>query len=408
MRAAAVRPARPDGARVRPGGPPHPDLPGGRRLRAARGRRTPREQRVAVRAVAQVAAPPPECWRESIATRIRPTRACAGRSRTATGCRPSASPWATARATCCSRPARRCSSRAPSWSTRGRRSRCTRSSRRDGGDGDRRRPRRRRRHDLDRMAEEVTVATRMVIVCNPNNPTGTALPLAEIQALVERVPRHVCVLVDEAYCDFNTLDDPDASIDLLEAHPNLVLLRTFSKVHGLAALRVGFALCGSEAFRAAVDQVRQPFFCNAAAQAAATEALRHQDEVAAPRRARRSPRGWSSRRGSSASGSRSRRSHANFVWVHLRQGPRRGGDRPRRWPRAECSSAPAPRSVARARCGSRAGRPRRTGGSSVRARRAASERRRRGEGEGSRWTLRARRSTEGSVLLQRLLDAPRD
>jgi histidinol-phosphate aminotransferase len=135
------------------------------------------------------------------------------------------------------------------------------------------------RHDLARMAEEVTVATRMLIVCNPNNPTGTALPLTEIEALLERVPRHVCVIVDEAYCEFNTLDDPDASVDLLNGHPNLVLLRTFSKVYGLAGLRVGFALCGEEAFRAAVDQVRQPFFANVAAQAAATEALRHQDEV---------------------------------------------------------------------------------------------------------------------------------
>src|SRR5919197_3792055 len=136
------------------------------------------------------------------------------------------------------------------------------------------------RHDLDAMAGEITVATRLVIVCNPNNPTSTALPLEEIAAFVGRIPPHVCVILDEAYCEFNTLQDPDESIDLLRAHPNLVLLRTFSKVYGLSALRVGFALCGDESFRVAVDQVRQPFFCNAAAQAAATEALAHQDEVA--------------------------------------------------------------------------------------------------------------------------------
>ena len=88
------------------------------------------------------------------------------------------------------------------------------------------------------------------------------------------------MILDEAYCEFNTLDDPDASLDLLDAHPNLVLLRTFSKIYGLCGLRVGFALCGSEDFRRAVNQVRQPFFCNAAAQAAAIEALRHQDAVA--------------------------------------------------------------------------------------------------------------------------------
>jgi histidinol-phosphate aminotransferase len=135
-------------------------------------------------------------------------------------------------------------------------------------------------HDLDAMATEITAATRLVIVCNPNNPTSTALPFAEIAAFAERVPRHVALIVDEAYCEFNLLDDPDTTLDLLDRHANLVLLRTFSKVYGLCGLRVGFALCGSEDFPRAVDQVRQPFFCNVAAQAAAVEALKHQDAVA--------------------------------------------------------------------------------------------------------------------------------
>jgi len=118
-----------------------------------------------------------------------------------------------------------------------------------------------------------------VIVCNPNNPTSTALPLAEIERFVEQVPRNVCVLIDEAYCEFNVLDDPDASLELVRRHSNVVLLRTFSKVYGLAGLRCGYALCGDERFRVAVEQVRQPFFCNALAQAAAVEALSHQDAV---------------------------------------------------------------------------------------------------------------------------------
>jgi histidinol-phosphate aminotransferase len=136
------------------------------------------------------------------------------------------------------------------------------------------------RHDLDAMAKEITAATRLVVVCNPNNPTSTALPQAEIAAFVDRVPRQVCVILDEAYCEFNTLDDPDSTLDLLAKHPNLVLLRTFSKVYGLCGLRVGFALCGSDEFVGAVNQVRQPFFCNAVAQAAAIEALKHTDAVA--------------------------------------------------------------------------------------------------------------------------------
>jgi histidinol-phosphate aminotransferase len=134
-------------------------------------------------------------------------------------------------------------------------------------------------HDLPGMLREITAATRLVIVNNPNNPTSTALPPASIADFLGDVPRHVCVILDEAYAEFNLLDDADASIELLDAHPNLVLLRTFSKVYGLCGLRVGFALCGSDDFPRAVDQVRQPFFCNAVAQAAAVEALVHQDAV---------------------------------------------------------------------------------------------------------------------------------
>src|SRR5215831_18671824 len=135
------------------------------------------------------------------------------------------------------------------------------------------------RHDLPAMLREITVATRMVIVCNPNNPTSTALPLTDIADFITTVPQQICVIVDEAYCEFNLREDPDATLELLQAHPNLMLLRTFSKVYGLCGLRVGFALCGSDELPRALDQVRQPFFCNAVAQAAAVEALAHQDAV---------------------------------------------------------------------------------------------------------------------------------
>jgi histidinol-phosphate aminotransferase len=134
-------------------------------------------------------------------------------------------------------------------------------------------------HDLDAMLEEVTAATQLLIVCNPNNPTGTYVPLDRITAFVESVPSRTTIILDEAYIEYQTHDDPDASLDLLQKHPNVVLLRTFSKCHGLAGLRVGYALCSPQ-FRAAVDAVRQPFSVNALAQAAATEAIRHQDDVA--------------------------------------------------------------------------------------------------------------------------------
>ncbi len=172
------------------------------------------------------------------------------------------------------------------------------------------------RHDLARMREEITAATRLVLVCNPNNPTSTALPLGEIAEFVASIPHHVAVILDEAYVEFNVLQDPADSVDLLDKHPNLVLLRTFSKVYGLCGLRVGYALCGSEAFRTAVDQVRQPFFCNAAAQAAALEALNHADEVT--RRVERNLAERISLEDSlRALGLEAAESQANFVWFDL-------------------------------------------------------------------------------------------
>ena len=133
-------------------------------------------------------------------------------------------------------------------------------------------------HDLDAMVTEITAATQLVCVNNPNNPTGTHLPAARIAHFLERVPRHVTVALDEAYIEFQINDDPDETVDLLKRFPNLVLFRTFSKVYGLAGLRCGYAL-GSAKFRAAVDAVRQPFSVNELAQVAASEAILHGDDV---------------------------------------------------------------------------------------------------------------------------------
>jgi histidinol-phosphate aminotransferase len=173
------------------------------------------------------------------------------------------------------------------------------------------------RHDLDAIASEVTVATRLVLVCNPNNPTSTSVDLDAVRRLLERVPRHVCVILDEAYCEFSlALGDPLASVELLRDWPNLVVLRTFSKVYGLAALRVGYGLCGGEEFRVAVEQVRQPFYVNIAAQAAAVEALRHQDEVERRVVATIAARGEIEAQ-LAGLGLWFAQSDANFVWVHL-------------------------------------------------------------------------------------------
>jgi histidinol-phosphate aminotransferase len=172
-------------------------------------------------------------------------------------------------------------------------------------------------HDLGAIAAEITAATRLVLLCNPNNPTGTALPLEQIEAFLADVPDHVCVMLDEAYVEFSlTVGDPFASLPLLSRHPNLVILRTFSKVYGLAGLRVGYGLCGSESFRIAVDQVRQPFYLTNAAQAAAVEALKYQDEVERRVVATVAAR-LTVTEALRAGGYWVAESDANFVWVRL-------------------------------------------------------------------------------------------
>lgn len=170
-------------------------------------------------------------------------------------------------------------------------------------------------HDLDRMLAEITAATQLVLVCNPNNPTGTYLPADRIARFLERVPDHVIVILDEAYIELQVIDDPFATVDLLQRYPNLVLLRTFSKVYGLAGLRCGYAL-GPARFRAAVDAVRQPFGVNLLAQAAGAEAILHQDDVER-RVARTVAERIEVEEGLHALGLETADTQTNFSWIDL-------------------------------------------------------------------------------------------
>lgn len=136
------------------------------------------------------------------------------------------------------------------------------------------------RHDLEAMAAAVTPKTRLVFICNPNNPTGTYLPSAEVRRFVETVPDDVLIVIDEAYIEFVTAEDREGSLQIRRDHDNVIVLRTFSKIYGLCGLRTGLGLCAPEV-REAVNKVRQPFNVNLLGQLAATEALRHQDQVAA-------------------------------------------------------------------------------------------------------------------------------
>lgn len=138
-------------------------------------------------------------------------------------------------------------------------------------------------HDLDAMLSAITSKTRLIFVANPNNPTGTFVPADALRRFVDSVPSHVVLALDEAYIEF--LDEPLDLLPELRAgtKPNLILMRTFSKIYGLAGLRIGYGL-GHPEFIAELEKIRQPFNINSLAQAAALAAL---DDAAHAMRTRR-------------------------------------------------------------------------------------------------------------------------
>lgn len=138
-------------------------------------------------------------------------------------------------------------------------------------------------HDLLALAEAITPRTRLVFVCNPNNPTGTTVGAAEVEALLARVPDDVLVVVDEAYLEYATRRDfPDLLVELRNGRRNLILLRTFSKIYGLAGLRVGYAYAHPDVI-VYLNRVRPVFNVNALAQVAALAALEDDIHVARSR-----------------------------------------------------------------------------------------------------------------------------
>jgi histidinol-phosphate aminotransferase len=133
-------------------------------------------------------------------------------------------------------------------------------------------------HDLDEMADRITDKTRLIFICNPNNPTGTVVRRAELVAFLKRVPADVVVALDEAYREYVTDVDVPDGMTLLDEHPNLVVLRTFSKAYGLAGLRVGYAIAADPALAGALRQTQVPFAVSSLAQAAAIASLSPQAE----------------------------------------------------------------------------------------------------------------------------------
>jgi len=134
--------------------------------------------------------------------------------------------------------------------------------------------------DLEAVAASVTDRTKLVLLANPNNPTGTAVHVDQLRRLVEQVPDDVLVVVDEAYREFVTADLGDPITDLQPGHPNVVVLRTFSKAFGLAALRTGYAVADPEVV-VELDKVLIAFAVNHLAQVASLAAIAARDEVQA-------------------------------------------------------------------------------------------------------------------------------
>jgi histidinol-phosphate aminotransferase len=171
-------------------------------------------------------------------------------------------------------------------------------------------------HDLEAMAAAVDDTTRVVFVCNPNNPTGTAVRGPELERFLDAVPADTLVVLDEAYREFVTDPEVPDGIGLMRGRPNVAVLRTFSKAWGLAGLRVGYLVAEDPAVAEAVRKTHVPFSVSTLAQAAAVAALASEDEVlrrcAAVTAERERLTAELRERGLDVSDSQ-----ANFVWLAL-------------------------------------------------------------------------------------------
>lgn len=138
-------------------------------------------------------------------------------------------------------------------------------------------------HDLEAMSHAIGERTKLVFIANPNNPTGTMVDAAKVASFMKSLPRNVIVIFDEAYYEYVDRSDFPETIDYIKEGRNVITLRTFSKVYGLAGLRIGYGISGEE-FIKGMNRVRQPFNVNSLAQAAARAALEDKEHVRKSRR----------------------------------------------------------------------------------------------------------------------------
>lgn len=173
-------------------------------------------------------------------------------------------------------------------------------------------------HDLDAMLAAITPATRVVIVCNPNNPTGTAVRRGELERFCEQVPSDVLIIIDEAYCEYITDPDIPDGVELMRGRANVGVLRTFSKAYGLAGLRVGYFIAEDPEVAGVVRKTMMPFAVSSIAQIAALASLKAVDELQVRVDEASRERGRVAQRLRDG-GYPVPDSHANFVWVSARE-----------------------------------------------------------------------------------------
>ena len=175
--------------------------------------------------------------------------------------------------------------------------------------------------DVDALLAHVTPQTRLLFLANPNNPTGTYLPADALRRLREELPAEVLLVIDAAYAEYMDADDYADGLDLVEAFANVVVTRTFSKIFGLGAVRLGWAYCPA-AIADVLNRVRNPFNVSTPAQAAGVAALGDQDFVAAAKAHNTRWREWTTER-LRAIGLTVPTSHGNFVLVRFATEPGR-------------------------------------------------------------------------------------
>lgn len=174
------------------------------------------------------------------------------------------------------------------------------------------------RADVDAILAAVTEKTRMVFLANPNNPTGTYLPFEEVRRLHAGLPTNVLLVLDAAYAEYVRRNDYEAGIELVSSARNVVMTRTFSKIYGLAGLRIGWMYAPSEVVDV-VNRIRDPFNVNAVAIAAGAAAMRDRAHVAGAVEHNEVWRDWLTKE-LTALGLRVTPSVGNFILVHFPEG----------------------------------------------------------------------------------------